>query len=169
MSFFPIRFSDRTFFFRKKHSPPLFPLTKSKMVDPLAIATSCLLRTKWVAFSKHVELNYATSVVYLILVAKTGDAPFGAVEHISAEKKHMRILTLFKDCLFVWWCLTPLSTIFQLYRGGQFYWWRKPEDSEKTTHLSQVTDKLYHIMLYNSPCSRFELTTSVVNRHWLHR
>jgi len=32
----------------------------------------------------------------------------------------------------------------------------------KTTDLSQVTDQLYHIMLYNLPYSRFGLTTAVV-------
>ena len=65
---------------------------------------------------------------------------------------------------FVLWCLTPLSTICQLYRGGQFSWWRKKEDSEKTTDLSQVTDKLYHIMLYTSPLAGFELISGDMHR-----
>jgi hypothetical protein len=40
------------------------------------------------------------------------------------------------------------AAIFQLYRGSQFYWWRKPEYPEKTIDLWQVTDQLNDIMLY---------------------
>jgi hypothetical protein len=32
------------------------------------------------------------------------------------------------------WCLMPLSIIFQLFHGGQFYWFRKPKYLEITTH-----------------------------------
>jgi hypothetical protein len=42
--------------------------------------------------------------------------------------------------------LVFLVRLFQIYRGCQIYWWRKPEYPEKTTDLSEVTDKLYHII-----------------------
>ena len=57
------------------------------------------------------------------------------VSYFYSQRFHEINIPWIED-LFVWWCLTPLSTIFQLYRGGQLYWWQTL--SHDVVHLALI-------------------------------
>ena len=42
------------------------------------------------------------------------------------------------------WC----STIFQLYRGGQFYWWRNQRNGGKIDTPNRTKQKETHIFIF---------------------
>ena len=64
-----------------------------------------------------------------------------------------------------WWISNIRGGSVMVFNATFSYIWQvvlMVEYPKKTTDLSQDTDKLYHIMVYTSPWSRFEHTTLVV-------
>jgi hypothetical protein len=73
---------------------------------------------------------------------------------LNTTQRYFILYTTYTHLEFM--CLTPLSKIFQL-----LVLWRKLEYPEKSTDLSQVTHKLYHIMFYRHEwCSNSQLKWS---------
>jgi hypothetical protein len=62
----------------------------------------------------------------------------------------------------------PLSTIFQLYRGSQFYW-RNPGYPEKTTNLPQVRQTLSYASEFLPQIAPLlaDLSTHLDNISWM--
>ena len=99
---------------------------------------------------KSTELQWLGSSI--VDVSASGSYKKNCISHklfsIKVWQKYDQIRDNFTDNMYFYvsflWYLTPLSIIFQLYCGSQFYWWRKLEYPEKTT-------------------AGFKLTTLVVN------
>jgi hypothetical protein len=73
--------------------------------------------------------------------------------------------------LFIWswclWCLMPLSTIFQLNRGSQFYWWGPGENHQPVVSHWET---LSHNVVSSTPHLSWVQTQNVNGeRHCLHR
>ena len=78
----------------------------------------------------------------------------GSHENISIYKE-LEIHLMFRGL----WCLTPLSIIVQLYRGGHFYWCKKPQ-----TYHKQLTNFITKCCIeYTPPWAGLELTTLVIS------
>jgi hypothetical protein len=59
-------------------------------------------------------------------------------------------MPLYDYSIVLWVRVIVFNAFFNnisLISWRQFNWWRKPEYQEKTTDLSHVTDKLYHICI----------------------
>jgi hypothetical protein len=67
--------------------------------------------------------------------------------------------------------MLPNATIFQLFLAGKFYWFSNLEYPEKTTDLLEITDKLYHLMLYgvHLVMNDVRIHNFCDDSHWLHK
>jgi len=124
------------------------------------------IQTGTAMFVQYIQTGTAILVQYIQMVTamcvqyiQKGNSNVSSV-HANGNSNVCSIHTQGeKQCLYcLCVCLMLLNATFN---NISVISWRSFSLVEKTTNLSQVTDKPFHIMLYTSPWSRFELTTSV--------
>jgi hypothetical protein len=99
---------------------------------------------------------------------------YGVLLHCTSDlrKAHgnlLKFLPFQVNIMVVVMVLNALSTIFQFYRSGQYYWWRKLEYPGKTTDLPQVRQTLSHIVVSNTSRHEWIQNHNVSgDQHWLH-
>ena len=89
---------------------------------------------------------------------------FGLVVFLHLQYNYInQFMQSTHHCLFVWWCLTPLSTKVQLYRGGQFNCWRTRR-KPVVSHWQTLSYNVVHFAL-------IEIRTCNISgkRHWIKR
>ena len=146
-----------------------------RICDPVYPFTYCMIdwlcNVRWAAFYLNDTKNTNYTLEYCMVTVPGAQSTEvcstspGSGYRISGHQQES--LTVYhSECQII---SRKVLTIFQLYRGSQFYCWSKSEYLKKTTVLSKVTSKFYHIMLYRVHLVRSSIRTHnlIGYRQWL--
>jgi hypothetical protein len=140
---------------------------------------SCDPRVSLVEFWTHplsfcVLLELSTLQIYenecWVNIIPIGKLYFHNTKYFMNVPREAQTQWCFSLSLVWFWCLKPLSTIFHLYRGGQFYWGRKPDHPENHRPVASNLQMLSHNVVSSTPgLSRVWNHNTSGDTYWLHR